>query len=73
MVVVWWPNCWARTARVFDGDDGFVPDKSKRGNLPMWIVSLDLSKLSKAFDRVHWPTLWRALRRSTRPSDGTIE
>ena len=37
------------------------------------LLALILSKLSKAFDRVHWPTLWRALRRSTRPSDGTIE
>ena len=27
-------------------------------NTPIWIISLDLSKV---FDRVHWPSLWRAL------------
>ena len=37
-----------------------ILDKSTRFNLPIWIVSLDLSK---AFDRVHWPALWRTLRR----------
>ena len=28
-------------------------------NVPVWIISLDLSK---AFDRVAWPELWKALR-----------
>ena len=36
----------------------FVLDKLSNANLPIWIVSLGLSK---AFDRVHWPALWRAL------------
>ena len=35
-----------------------VFDKLLRANVPIWIISLDLSK---AFDRVHWPALWRAL------------
>ena len=35
-----------------------VLDKFSNANLPIWIVSLDSSK---AFDRVHWPALWRAL------------
>ena len=30
----------------------------------MWIVSLDLSK---AFDRVRWPTLWKALQKQGVP------
>ena len=34
-------------------------EKTLAWNVPLWIVSLDLSK---AFDRVHWPTLWQALR-----------
>ena len=33
-----------------------VLDKFSSANVPIWIVSLDLSK---AFDRVHWPALWR--------------
>ena len=35
-----------------------VLDKLSSTNVPIWIVSLDLSK---AFDRVHRPALWRAL------------
>ena len=35
-----------------------VLDKLSSANVPIWIVSLDLSK---AFDRVHWPAPWRAL------------
>ena len=35
-----------------------VIDKSWSVNMPISIISLDLSK---AFDRVHWPSLWRAL------------
>ena len=34
-------------------------DKATAGGMTIWIVSLDLSK---AFDRVHWPPLWAALR-----------
>ena len=34
-------------------------DKAMQAQIPVWIVSLDLSK---AFDRVHWPALWEALR-----------
>ena len=33
-------------------------DKLLRANVPIWITGLDLSK---AFDRVSWPPLWRAL------------
>ena len=36
-----------------------IIDKSFACNLPMWIISLDLSK---AFDRVDWDALWDALR-----------
>ena len=38
----------------------FVLDKSRAAGLPLWIISLDLSK---AFDTVNWETLWEALRR----------
>ena len=34
-------------------------DKAAAAGITVWTVSLDLSK---AFDRVHWPTLWEALR-----------
>ena len=34
-------------------------EKCAEWGLPLWIVSLDLSK---AFDRVRWPALWAALR-----------
>jgi len=37
--------------------DMFI-EKTRAQNIPIWIVSLDLSK---AFDRVAWPTLWKAL------------
>ena len=33
--------------------------KSKASNMPIWILSMDLSK---AFDRVDWQSLWHALR-----------
>ena len=33
--------------------------KATAHGIPVWMASLDLSK---AFDRVHWPTLWNALR-----------
>ena len=33
-------------------------DKTDAVGIPVWIISLDLSK---AFDRGHWPALWRAL------------
>ena len=36
-----------------------IIDKSFACNLPMWIISLDLSKAS---DRVDWDALWDALR-----------
>ena len=35
-----------------------VLDKLSNADVPIWIVSLDLSK---AVDRVHWPALWLAL------------
>ena len=35
-----------------------VMEKTLAANLPLWILSLDLSK---AFDRVSWPALWQAL------------
>ena len=38
--------------------EDFVIDKSWSVNMPIWMISLDLSK---PFDRVHWPSLWRAL------------
>ena len=34
-------------------------DKTAAAGITVWIVSFDLSK---AFDRVRWPTLWEALR-----------
>ena len=37
-----------------------ILDKSRAAGLPLWIISLDLSK---AFDTVKWDTLWEALRR----------
>jgi hypothetical protein len=36
-----------------------VIDKARNADVLLWLVSLDLSK---AFDRVHWPALWGALR-----------
>ena len=33
-------------------------DKAAAHDMPVWVVSLDLSK---AFDRVSWPSLWQAL------------
>ena len=36
-----------------------IIDKSFACNLPMWIIS---SELSKTFDRVDWDALWDALR-----------
>ena len=38
----------------------FCLDKSRGTGLPLWIISLDLSK---AFDTVKLDTLWEALRR----------
>ena len=37
-----------------------VIDKTLLANVPLWIVSLDLSK---AFDRVNWDSLWKGLLR----------
>ena len=38
-----------------------VIDKTVATGKPVWIVSLDLST---AFDRVHWGSLWQALRQN---------
>ena len=40
------------------GTANLVFDKTTPHRIPVWMVSLDLSK---AFDGVHWPTLWNAL------------
>ena len=37
-----------------------ILDKKGGTGLPLWIISLDLSR---AFDTVKWDTLWEALRR----------
>ena len=39
-------------------EEHLVIDKPWSVNMPIWIISLDLSK---AFDRLHWPALWWAL------------
>ena len=39
-------------------------DKAAAAGLTVWVVGLDLSK---PFDRVHWPTLWEALRQQGVP------
>ena len=36
-----------------------VIDKTRASNVPLWILSLDLSK---AFDTADWGALWQALR-----------
>ena len=36
-----------------------VIDRTLAMNIPIWIISLDLSK---AFDRIAWPALWEALK-----------
>ena len=38
---------------------GMFIDKTRAQNISIWAISLDLSK---AFDRIHWPSLWAALR-----------
>ena len=38
----------------------FIVHKSRAAGLPLWIISLDLSK---ALDAVNWEKLWEALRR----------
>ena len=40
----------------------FLDNKALTVGIPMWVVSLDFFfDLSKAFDRVHWPALWKSL------------
>ena len=41
-----------------------LQDKAAAARITVWIVSLDLSN---TFDRVHWPTLWVALREQRVP------
>ena len=36
-----------------------IIDNTRQCGMPLWVLSLDLSK---AFDRVDWPSLWQALR-----------
>ena len=39
-----------------------ISDESKTAGMPLWVISLDLSK---AFDTVKWDTLLEALRGKT--------
>ena len=41
-----------------------LQDKAAAARITVWIVSLDLPN---TFDRVHWPTLWVALREQRVP------
>ena len=38
--------------------NAFLANKALAVGIPIWVVSLNLSK---AFDRVHWPALWKSL------------
>ena len=45
-----------------------ITDENRAAGLPLWIISLDLSK---TLDKVSWETVWEALRRQTETRGGT--
>ena len=49
----------ARGWKIFFDGEPSPQNKAAAAGITVWIVNLDWSK---AFDRVHWPTLWETLQ-----------